>query len=361
MPRAKNNGVQGDGDLVEKTLHELAAYLGGRVTGDGNARVRGLATLDDAGEGDITFLANPKYAQKVATTGATAVILPPGANGHGRNVVEVANPYLAFAKLLTLFYTRPVQPVGIMPGAHVSAAVKMGADVSVYPGAYIADGVVLGDRVTIHPGVVLYPGVVLGDDVTLHANVSVRERCRIGNRVIVHNGAVIGSDGFGYAPDGSDWYKIPQIGIVVLEDDVEIGANTVIDRAALEVTRIGRGTKIDNLVQVGHNCVLGEHCLLVSQVGVAGSSRLGNYVILGGQAGIAGHLKIGNRVSVAAQAGVMHNIPDGEKWMGSPAQPDRLAKRQMIAIQRLPDLLRRVAELEKRLGVPDEPAPTKAP
>jgi UDP-3-O-[3-hydroxymyristoyl] glucosamine N-acyltransferase len=354
MPRAKNNGVQGDGDLVEKTLHELAAYLGGRVTGDGNARVRGLATLDDAGEGDITFLANPKYAQKVATTGATAVILPPGANGHGRNVVEVANPYLAFAKLLTLFYTRPVQPVGIMPGAHVSAAVKMGADVSVYPGAYIADGVVLGDRVTIHPGVVLYPGVVLGDDVTLHANVSVRERCRIGNRVIVHNGAVIGSDGFGYAPDGSDWYKIPQIGIVVLEDDVEIGANTVIDRAALEVTRIGRGTKIDNLVQVAHNCTIGENCMIVSQVGISGSTKVGNHVTIGGQVGVAGHIQIGDNVMIGAKSGIPGNIAAGQIVSGIPAIPHRDWLKASGIFARLPEMRKTLNALEKRIAELEE-------
>ncbi len=340
---------EGKGDTVGKTLNELAAYLGGRVTGDGNVRVKGLATLDDAGEGDITFLANPKYAQKVAITRATAVILPPGANGHGHNVVEVANPYLAFAKLLTLFYTRPPQPAGIMAGAHVSASVKMGADISVYPGAYVADDVVLGDRVTIHPGVVLYSGVVLGDDVTLHANVSVRERCRLGNRVIVHNGAVIGSDGFGYAPDGNEWYKIPQIGIVVIEDDVEIGANTVIDRAALEVTRIGRGTKIDNLVQVAHNCIVGENCMIVSQVGISGSTKVGNHVTIGGQVGVAGHIQIGDNVMIGAKSGIPGNVPAGQIVSGIPAIPHRDWLKASGIFARLPEIRKTLNTLEKRI------------
>jgi UDP-3-O-[3-hydroxymyristoyl] glucosamine N-acyltransferase len=195
---------------------------------------------------------------------------------------------------------------------------------------------------------------VLGEDVNLFPNVVLYPRTEIGNRVRLHSGVVIGADGFGYVFDSGSHRKVPQIGNVIIKDDVEIGANTTIDRGALGPTVVGKGTKIDNLVQVGHNCVLGEHCLLVAQVGIAGSSRLGNYVILGGQAGIVGHLKIGNRVSVAGQSGVMNNIPDGEKWLGSPAQPDRLVKRQILAIQRLPDLLKRVAELERKLGVAPE-------
>lgn len=342
---------------MEKTLKELAEYLGGRVIGDESALVRGLGTLDDAGDGQITFLANPKYAQKVATTNATAVILPPGADGHGRNVVEVANPYLAFAKLLTLFYVAPAKAYGVMDGAFVGKGVAMGDDVTVYPGAFVADGVRLGNRVTLYPGVVLYPGVILGDDVTLHANVSVRERCRIGNRVTIHNGTVVGCDGFGYAPDGKEWYKIPQIGIVMIEDDVEIGSNTVIDRAALEVTLIRRGTKIDNLVQIAHNCVIGENGMICSQVGISGSTKVGSHVTMGGQVGVAGHIQIGDNVMVGAKSGVPGNIPANQIISGIPAIPHREWLKASGIFPRLPEyrktlgaLEKRVAELEKMLA-----------
>lgn len=335
---------------MKKSLLEIAQYLGGRVSGDGETLISGLATLDDAGEGELTFLANAKYAGKVATTGASAVLLAEGANPQGRNAIFHSNPYLAFAKLLTLFYTPAPAPRGVMPGAFVADGVRMGAQVSVYPGASIGSGVVLGDRVTLHPGVVLYPGVTLGDDVTLHANVSVRERCRIGNRVTVHDGAVIGSDGFGYAPDGKSWYKIPQIGIVVIEDDVEIGSNSVIDRAALEVTRIGRGTKIDNLVQVGHNCGIGEDCMIVSQVGIAGSTQLGNHVIVGGQVGIAGHLKIGDNVMVAAKSGVSSNLAGNQMVGGIPAIPHREWLKASVSFPKLPEFRKTVSALEKRVA-----------
>ncbi|GAB7027900.1 UDP-3-O-(3-hydroxymyristoyl)glucosamine N-acyltransferase [Geotalea toluenoxydans] len=332
-----------------KTLKEVAEYLGGRVIGDENAVVGGLGTLDDAGEGQITFLANPKYAQKVATTRATAVILPPGAPGHGRNVIEVANPYLAFAKLLTLFYMAPPKALGVMDGAVIGQGVVMGKDISIYPGAHVADGVKMGDRVTLHPGVVLYPGVELGSDVTLHANVVIRERCRIGNRVTVHSGTVIGTDGFGYAPDGQEWYKIPQIGIVILEDDVEIGSNTVIDRAALEATIVRRGTKIDNLVQIAHNCVIGENCMIVSQVGISGSTKVGNHVTMGGQVGVAGHIQIGDNVMVGAKSGVPGNIPANQIVSGIPAFAHRDWLKASSVFPRLPEHRKTLTSLEKRV------------
>jgi len=208
---------------------------------------------------------------------------------------------------------------------------------------------VIGPRCALHGGDHVGANCRLGEEVVLFPNVTLYAGTEIGNRVRIHAGTVIGSDGFGYVQDGGLHRKVPQIGNVIIRDDVEIGANVTIDRGALGPTTIGRGTKIDNLVQVAHNVTIGDHCLLVSQVGIAGSTRLGNYVILAGQVGLAGHLKIGNRVSVAAQSGVMTSIPDGEKWLGSPAAPDRQTKRQMIALQRLPELLRRVAELEKKL------------
>jgi UDP-3-O-[3-hydroxymyristoyl] glucosamine N-acyltransferase len=337
------------GETVEKTLKELADYLGGRVIGDATTRVRGLASLDDAVEGEITFLANPKYAPKVAITRATAVVLPPGADGHGKNVIEVKNPYLAFAKLLTLFHVGPFQAKGVMAGAFVGKGVLMGDEVSLYPGVYVADGVKLGNRVTLFPGVALYEGVELGDDVTLHANVAVRERCRIGNRVTIHAGTVIGSDGFGYAPDGAGWYKIPQVGIVVVEDDVEIGANAAIDRAALDITLIRRGTKIDNLVQIAHNCVLGENCMIMSQVGIAGSSKLGDHVILTGQVGLAGQMEIGANTMVGAKSGVSGSLPANGMYSGIPAIPHREWLRAMGTVPRLPEMRKALNSLEKKV------------
>jgi len=334
---------------VGKSLKELAEYLGGELQGDGELRISGVAGLDDAEECHISFLANQKYAAKVATTRAGAVLLPPGAESHGKSAIILANPYLGFAKLVTLFYVRPPEVKGIMPGAFVGAGGVMGADVTVYPGAFVGDGVTLGDRVTLFPGVAVYDGAVIGSDTVLHANVSIRERCRVGNRVIIHNGTVVGSDGFGYAPDGKGHYKIPQVGIVIIEDDVEIGANTTIDRAALGATIIRRGAKIDNLVQIAHNCVIGAHSIIVSQVGVSGSTKLGEFVTLGGQVGVAGHLEIGDRVMVGAKSGIHNDIPAGQVYSGYPAMPHKQWLKAAMAVPRVPEMRRTIMELEKRL------------
>lgn len=339
---------------MDRSLQELADFLDGRVIGDPLIRIRGLGTLETAGEGQITFLANPKYAFKVATTKASAVVLSSEAISYGCNAIVVENPYLAFAKLLTLFTTRPRRAKGVMKGAFVGEDVIIGGEVSVYPGTVIGDGVRIGDRVTLYPNVTLYEGVVLGDDVTLHAGVSVREGCRIGNRVIIHNGTVIGSDGFGYAPDGNSWYKIPQIGIVAIEDDVEIGANVTIDRAALEMTRIGRGTKIDNLVQVAHNCVIGEDCVIVAQAGIAGSARLGKNVTLGGQVAIVGHITIGDHAMISGQSGVMGNVAAGEVLSGTPAIPHYTRLKSAAIFPHLPEMRKTLIRLGSRMSKVEE-------
>jgi UDP-3-O-[3-hydroxymyristoyl] glucosamine N-acyltransferase len=333
-----------------KTLKELAEYLNGTVRGDETCRVNGLAPLEAAGADKITFLANPKYAAKVADTGAGAVLMAPGGESYGRNVIEVANPYLAFARLLTLFYVQPHPPRGILPEACIGVGVSLGEDISVYPGAIVGDNVTLGDRCVVHPGAVIYKGVTIGDDTTIHANAVVRERCRIGSRCVIQPGAVIGSDGFGYAPDGSSYYPIPQIGIVVLEDDVEIGANTCIDRAALEVTLVRRGTKLDNLVQVAHNCQIGEDCMIVSQVGISGSTRIGNHVTLAGQVGVAGHLSIGDNVIVGAQSGVPGSLPANAGYSGTPVLPHKEWLKSMAVVANLPALKKTVSALEKRIA-----------
>ena len=336
--------------LQSKTLKELAEYLGGVVRGDEECRIDGLAPLEAAGASKITFLANPKYASKVAETGAGAVLMAPGGESYGRNVVEVVNPYLAFAKLLTLFYVQPHQSRGVLPEASIGVGVTVGEDVSIYPGAVIGDNVTIGDGCIIHPGAVIYSGVTIGDDTVIHANVVVRERCRIGSRCVLQPGAVIGSDGFGYAPDGSSYYPIPQIGIVVLEDDVEIGANACVDRAALEVTLIRRGTKLDNLVQVAHNCQIGEDCMIVSQVGISGSTKIGNHVTLAGQVGVAGHLSIGDNVIVGAQSGVPGTLAANAAYSGTPAIPHKDWLKSMAVVANLPDLRKTVNALEKRIA-----------
>ena len=334
---------------VSKTLQELAVYLGGQVIGDPSVSIKGLGTLDNAIAGQITFLANPRYASKVETTAASAIVLTAAAQTYGRNAIVVDNPYLAFAKLLTLFTSGARIAKGVMGGAFVGNCVAIGAEPSIYPGASIADGVRIGDRVTLHPNVTLYEGVVIGDDVTLHAGVSIREGCRIGNRVTIHNGTVIGSDGFGYAPNGKSWFKIPQIGIVVIEDDVEIGANSTIDRAALEMTRIGRGTKIDNLVQVAHNCQVGEDCIIVAQAGIAGSVTLGRHVTLGGQVAIVDHAVIGDNAMISGQSGVFGNVAAGAVVSGTPAMPHQARLKCAAVYPHLPEMRKTLAKLTNRM------------
>jgi UDP-3-O-[3-hydroxymyristoyl] glucosamine N-acyltransferase len=339
---------------MKKTLQEIADYLDARVVGDPHAVVHGLGSLDKAVAGEITFLANPKYADRLRESGATAVIMPPGGDSFGKNVIETDKPQLAFAMLLNLFYQPPAAPQGVMPGAHVSPSAELGKGITVYPGAYVGDGVKIGDRVIIHPGAVIYAGCTIGDDVTLHANVSVREQCRIGNRVIVHNGTVIGSDGFGYVPDGRKHVKVPQVGIVVIEDDVEIGANVTIDRAALEKTVIGRGTKIDNLVQIAHNVIIGEDCLIVAQSGIAGSAELGSSVVVGGQVGIVGHIKICSNVMIGAQSGVSNNIKEPGIYSGSPTMPHKEWLKSSMTLPKLPEMRKSVVDLEKRVSALEE-------
>lgn len=336
--------------IQTKTLQELAEYLGGTVRGDAALAVNGLAPLETAGPDKVTFLANPKYAAKVAETKAGAVLMAPGNEAYGRNVIELANPYLGFAKLLTLFYTTAHPPLGVLPEAVIGTNVTLGEGISIYPGAVVGNNVTIGDRVVIHSGAVIYDGAVIGDDSVIHANAVVRERCRLGKRCKLQPGAVIGSDGFGYAPDGPSYYPIPQIGIVLLEDDVEIGANSTVDRAALEVTLIKRGTKLDNLVQVAHNCQIGEDCMIVSQVGIAGSSKIGNHVTLAGQVGVVGHVSIGDNVIVGAQAGVPSALAPNAYYSGSPAMPHKDWLRVMGVLPRLPDMRKKVAELEKKIA-----------
>jgi UDP-3-O-[3-hydroxymyristoyl] glucosamine N-acyltransferase len=331
------------------TVAEIARQLSGEVAGDAAAMLTGFAMANTAKPGDLTFAENAEYFAAAEASAATAVIAGKDFSSDKKTVIRVANPRVAFAKALAVFFPEPK----LAPGVHSSAVIARSAQVD--PTAHIGPHCTIGERVKIGADVVLQSGNFIGDDsvigdgTNLFPNVTVYSRSQIGKRVRIHSGAVIGSDGFGYVLDAGFHRKVQQIGNVVIGDDVEIGANATVDRGALGPTVIGKGTKIDNLVQVGHNVEIGEHCIIISQVGIAGSTKLGNYCVLAGQAGIAGHLKIGNQVTIGSKSGVMHNIPAGETWMGIPAQPDKQAKRVMIALQRLPDLLKKVAAWEKKL------------
>jgi len=338
----------------EATLEELALLVGGQIEGDGTLKVKGIASLEEAGEGEITFLAEAKNYPRLERTRASAAIVPLSLPALAKPVIRTANPYLAYAKVQAFFQHRPYVPRGIDPRAFVGGEVKMGRDVSIYPFAYIGDGSEVGDRAVIYPGVYVGESARIGEETILYPNVVVMDRCIVGKRVIVHPGTVIGSDGFGFARDGSRYVKIPQVGIVVIEDDVEIGANCAIDRAAMGRTWIKRGVKTDNLVQVGHNVTIGEDSILVAQVGIAGSTQVGDRVALGGQAGVVGHIKIGDGAMIGAQAGVGQDVAPGEILSGSPAFPHRQWLRAQSLFPKLPEMKRALTDLEKRIKALEE-------
>ncbi len=340
------------------TVREIARLVGGTVHGDENQIITGISSLTEARPGDISFLANPKYESFLAETRATAVLV--STPYPVTNVVQivVGNPDFAFARVVATYGPKAVPPP---PGVHSTAIigdrVRLGRNVAIGPYAIVADGVTIGDNTVLYPHVYLGHEVRVGDDCLLYPQVTVRERCTIGNRVILHPGVVIGSDGFGYASVEGVHHKIPQVGIVVIEDDVEMGANTCVDRARFGRTRIGKGTKIDNLVQIAHNVETGHHCIFVAQVGIAGSTKIGNHVILSGQSGISGHLTIGDHAIVTGKAGVSKNIPPHLVVRGTPAQEIKSAQAQEVAVRRLPatqvtvkELQARVAELERRIA-----------
>lgn len=333
------------------TLAELAERLGCELRGDGTIVIDAIRGLEEAGPGDLTFLANPRYAAQLAATRASAAIVASGADDLAIATLRADNPYLCFARALTLFHRPLHPPPGIHQTAIVAGTATIAEPTSIGAYAVVGDGVVIGPGAVIHPHVTLYAGVKIGCDFVAHAGVVVREHARIGDRVVLHPGVVIGADGFGFAPGPEGAVKIPQTGIVVLEDDVEIGANTTIDRATLEATIIRRGAKLDNLVMVAHNCEVGAHSFLAAQVGLAGSTKIGRGVQMGGQAGIAGHLEIGDGVQVAAQSGVPNSVPAGRIVGGYPAVEVGVWRRTVAALLRLPELLRRVRRLERRVGI----------
>lgn len=327
----------------------MAEVVGGSVVGDGSVALTGFAPAAAARAGDLTFAESEEWFDRAEQSAAAAILVDGIDKASAKTLIKVPQARIGFAKALALFFPDPE----FAPGIHATAVVSETAQID--PTAHIGPHCVVGDRAKIGAKAVLQGLVHVGSDVSIGTetrifpNVTIYPRSQIGARVRIHSAVVIGSDGFGYVLDGAAHRKIPQVGYVLIKDDVEIGAGVTIDRGALGATEIGKGAKIDNLVQIAHNVVIGDHCIVVAQAGIAGSSKVGSYTVLAGQVGIAGHLKIGSKVTVAAQSGVMHDIPDGEKWFGTPAQPDRQMKRQLLAAQQLPELLKRVAQLEKAL------------
>ena len=332
------------------SLAVLADLVGGDVSGDPSTSVYGVAPLDVATEGNISFLANPKYQGQLAETKASAVIVHPSLEGSIDLPLLLAdNPYLAFAKILTFFEVPPFVAAGISTAASVHPDADVADNVTIEAGCVVCAGANIGEGTHLHPNVVVEKDAVVGKDCVLHANVSVREKCVLGNRVILQPGAVIGSDGFGFAPDGEKYFKIPQIGHVVLEDDVEIGACSCVDRGTLGVTRIARGVKVDNLVQIAHNVEVGEDTVLVSQVGISGSTKIGKHCIFGGQAGTAGHITIGDNVTIAGRGGVSNNVESNQNLAGLPAMPHRDWLKATMTMTHLPEMRRELRQLRKQL------------
>lgn len=331
------------------TLALLAELVQGRLVGDPELDIVRVAPIDQAGAGDITFLANPKYLARLKDCRASAVIAAPGVDVPIPDQIITANPYLAFARILTHFHSRPAAARGVLPGSRVAESACIDPTATIHPGCVIGEGVSIGAGTVLHPGVCLYEDVVIGADCCLHAQSVVRERCRLGDRVILQPHAVIGSDGFGFAPDGHRYYKIPQVGIVVLEDDVEIGAGSCVDRATLGETRIRRGSKLDNLVQIGHNVVVGEDCILVAQSGFAGSSTIGNHCVFGGQAAVAGHLRVGDNVTVGARGGATGDVAPNQVLSGVPLMPHKEWLRATMTFPKLPEMRKEILQLKKRL------------
>jgi UDP-3-O-[3-hydroxymyristoyl] glucosamine N-acyltransferase len=317
------------------SIGEMVDFVGGEFAGPRAAPISSVAPLTSAAATQLSFLSNRKYAAELAATKAGAILVPKTLEGNDPRWIRVDDPYFAFAKIMTRWFCDRPRPAGISPKAVVAESARLGKNLTLGHFAIIGEGVVIGNNVTIFQGVSIEAGSTIGHDCLIYPNVVIYDGTRIGDRCIIHSGVVIGSDGYGFATHGGKHHKIPQIGIVRIEDDVEIGAGSTIDRAALGETVIGEGTKIDNLVQIGHNVKIGKHCLLVSQVGIAGSTELGDYVAVAGQSGFSGHLKIGNRVQVAAKSAVLADVPDDTKVMGSPAVPFAEFARRHAVLKKL--------------------------
>ena len=334
---------------MKRTVQDIADIVGGSVLGDGSRIVASPAPFEDAGEDQIVYAGDASYLKRLQETGAGTVLVSEDPGETGKSLIVVDNPRVAFIKVMAFF--NPVAEVNhkVSSKACIGMNVTFGGPVEIGPCVVLGDGVSLGKGCRLLPGVVVGDGVCIGEDVTLQPNVTIGQGCVLGNRVIVNAGSVIGSDGYGFAPEGTAYRKIPHTGIVQLDDDVEIGANNTIDRATTGRTWIKRGVKTDNLVHVAHNVEVGEDTLLVAQVGIAGSATVGNHVIIAGKAGISGHLTVGNNTIVGPGAGVVKSVEDGVVVSGTPAMPHKLWLRLMALMPKLPELKRTVSHLEKRL------------
>jgi len=330
-------------------LGELARRVGGKVVGDAERAIRGVATLDDAGPHDLSFLTNPRYRDRASRSRAAALLVRTGTRVGERDLLEVDEPYLALATLLELMHPVERPRPGVSPAAYVADDVRLGVDVRVGPFAVLDEGVRLGDRVAVEAGGVVGRGSEVGDDSILMPGVVLYPGTRVGRRCLIHSGAVLGADGYGFATSDGRHHKVPQLGRVVLEDDVEIGANTTVDRGMLGETVVGEGSKLDDQVMIGHGARLGRACLLAGQSGVAGSTQVGDHVTLAGQSGLAGHLRIADGTVVAAKSAVFGDVERAGLVAGIPAQPHLRWKRTQSLLRRLPDLRREVTRLNERV------------
>ncbi|MCK4622844.1 MAG: UDP-3-O-(3-hydroxymyristoyl)glucosamine N-acyltransferase [Desulfuromonadales bacterium] len=335
---------------MSATLKQLAEVVGGELRGDPELQISRVFPIDLAQEGDITFITHPKYFSKLESCRASAVILAPGIDAPGRNLLICANPYLAFAKILAFLQGPAATGKGILTGAWVADSAVLDETVTVHPGAVVGENVTIGPGTVLHPGVVIYADVIIGRNCLLHAGAIVREGCRLADRVILQPSAIIGADGFGFAPDGSSYYKIPQVGIVVLEDDVEIGACSCVDRAVLGETHIRRGTKLDNLVQIGHNVEIGEDTIVVAQSGIAGSTKIGRHCTFGGQSAVAGHLNVGDNVTIGARGGASSNVASDQVVSGVPLLPHKQWLKMTMSLPKVPEMRKELQQLKKRLA-----------
>lgn len=334
---------------MELKLKEIAQILDGTIDGDEDTLINNISGIEDAKKGDITFVANPKYIKYIEQTNASAIVCSPDILSESKNLLKVKNPYLAYAKAIT-FLNPPREETGtIDERAFIGKDVKLGENVTIYPFTFISDGSTIGDNTTIYPNCFLGRKVKIGSNTFLHPNVTIREECIVGNNVIINSGAIIGSDGFGFAPDGAKKFKIPQLGIVQIDDDVEIGACTTIDRATMGKTWIKRGAKLDNLIQVAHNCTIGEDTVIAAQTGISGSTHIGDRVTMAGQSATAGHVKIGNNVTVGGRGGIAVDVPPGQTVSGAPHMPHRDWLRSTLIFRKLPEMNQTIKELKNKI------------
>lgn len=339
---------------MKMTLAEIAVFLGGTVMGAENIVINHIRSIDEAGAGDITFVANKKYLKKLKTTQASAILVSPQVTAEGKNLIVVENPYAALGKLLAHFYPLEHGRPGISQGAHIEDGALVSPEAIVFPNVFIGNGATIGRGTVIYPGVFIGRNTSVGENSIIYANVTVYHSCVIGNRVILHAGAVIGADGFGFASPGVENIKIPQVGFVQIDDDVEIGANTTIDRAALGRTWIQRNVKIDNQVQIAHNVVVGENSAITAQVGISGSTKLGKGVMIGGQTGIVGHINIGDHVIIAADSKIHKDVNSGEIVGGKPQMPYKEWLQVEICRTKLPEMRATLKDLVKKVDALDK-------